>query len=229
MCGRYTQTQELKALQSRFDFVVGEDNPPPLLQPRYNLAPGQVAPVVVREGSKVLKLMKWGLIPSWAKEASIGYKMINARAETVAQKPSFKKSLKYKRCLVVADGFYEWRKGEGGRSKIPIYLTLKQREPFAFAGLWDTWQNPDGGELESFTIITTEANAFVRPIHDRMPVILRREEEDIWLDPNLKEVDRLVSLLRPYPSEGMEGYEVSTLVNSPKHDTPECILAGGPK
>ncbi|MCI0526850.1 MAG: SOS response-associated peptidase, partial [Nitrospira sp.] len=182
---------------------------------------------VVQEEARVLKLMKWGLVPSWAKDTSTGYKMINARAETVAQKPSFKKSLKHKRCLVVADSFYEWRKVNGGRTKIPMRFVFKSREPFAFAGLWDTWQNPEGGELRSFTIITTGANAVLQPIHDRMPVILRQQDEDLWLDPDLKDVDKLVPLLIPYSSEEMEGYEVSTLVNSPKNDTPACILEGG--
>jgi putative SOS response-associated peptidase YedK len=223
MCGRYTQTQELETLQDRFEFEPTDI----VLKPRYNAAPGQDLPVVVEEGSRILKLMRWGLVPSWAKEMAIGYKMINARAETLKQKPSFRKSFERRRCLVLADGFYEWRKANGGRSKTPLRFVLKNRKPFALAGLWDTWQKPDGEVLQSFTIITTESNDLIRPVHDRMAVILRREDEDIWLDSNLRDVDKLTSLLTPYASDEMEGYEVSTLVNSPKNDMPECILVGG--
>lgn len=225
MCGRYTQTQETETLQARFKFEPTDI----VLNPRYNLAPGQDAPVVIQEESRVLKLMRWGLVPSWAKETSTGYKMINARAETLTQKPSFKKSFQGRRCLVLADGFYEWRKN-GHQAKTPLRFILKSREPFAFAGLWEVWQGADETErsgrspLLSFTIITTEANDLIRPIHDRMPVILQPEDEDVWLDPDIKDVNKLVSLLVPYPSDKMMGYEVSPLVNSPKNDTPACIL-----
>jgi putative SOS response-associated peptidase YedK len=217
----------MEALQARFKFEPTDI----VLPPRYNLAPGQDAPVIIQEKSRVLKLMHWGLVPSWAKETSTGYKMINARAETLTQKPSFKKSFQRRRCLVPADGFYEWRKN-GGRAKTPLRFVLKSGEPFAFAGLWDIWQGSDEDETEgnnrlpllSFTIITTEANDLIRPIHDRMPVILQPKDEDAWLDPDLKDVNKLVSLLVPYPSDKMMGYEVSSLVNSPKNDTPECLL-----
>jgi putative SOS response-associated peptidase YedK len=220
MCGRYTQTTDLETLQRRFEFDSGGVT----LEPRYNLAPGQEAPVVVEEGAKVLKPMRWGLVPYWAKEASIGYKMINARAETLAEKSSFKKSFRERRCLVLADGFYEWCKLKGKRTGVPMRFILKSREPFAFAGLWDAWKRPEGDVLLSFTIITTGANELLRSVHDRMPVILRPQDEDKWLDPDLKNIDHLVPLLMPYPSDMMEGYEVSTLVNSPKNDVPECIL-----
>lgn len=223
MCGRYTQTIDLETLRKRFGFDSGEIT----LEPRYNLAPGQEAPVVVGGGARILKLMRWGLVPYWAKEASIGYKMINARAETLAQKPSFKKSFRERRCLVLADGFYEWRKLNGKRTGIPMRFMLKTREPFAFAGLWDAWKRPEGDILFSFTIITTEANELLQSVHDRMPVVLRPQDEDKWLDTDLKNVDHLVPLLAPYPSDTMEGYEVSTLVNSPKNDVPECILPEG--
>src|SRR5581483_28759 len=220
MCGRYTQTTDLETLQRRFEFDSGGVT----LEPRYNLAPGQQAPVVVEAGAKVLKPMRWGLVPYWAKEASIGYKMINARAETLAEKSSFKKSFRERRCLVLADGFYEWCKLKGKRTGVPMRFILKSREPFAFAGLWDAWKRPEGDVLLSFTIITTGANELLRSVHDRMPVILRPQDEDKWLDPDLKNIDHLVPLLMPYPSDMMEGYEVSTLVNSPKNDVPECIL-----
>jgi len=219
MCGRYTQTTDLETLQGRFGFVASGVT----LEPRYNIAPTQEAPVVVREDTRILKMMKWGLVPYWAKDESIGYKMINARAETLTQKPSFKKPFKERRCLVLADGFYEWRKTEKKGFKVPMRFVLKGREPFSFAGLWDVWQKPDGEKLLSFTIITTEANDLMRPIHDRMPVILPKEDEDLWLDPDLKDVNKLVPLLTPYPSDTMDFYEVSTLVNSPENDIPECI------
>lgn len=223
MCGRYVQTIGLETLLKRFGFDSGEI----ALEPRYNLAPGQEAPVVVEEGARILKLMRWGLVPYWAKEASVGYKMINARAETLIEKPSFKRPFRERRCLVLADGFYEWRKLSGERTGIPMCFTLKSREPFAFAGLWDAWKKPEGDILLSFTIITTKANELLRPIHGRMPVILRPSDEDRWLDPDLKNVDSLVPLLAPYPSDAMKGYEVSTLVNSPKIDVPECIRPDG--
>lgn len=219
MCGRYTQTADLETLQRRFEF----SSKGVTLEPRYNLAPKQEAPIIVQENERVLRIMRWGLVPHWAKEDSIGYKLINARAETITQKPSFKEPLKTRRCLVLADGFYEWQKTEKKNVKIPMRFVLKNGEPFALAGLWDLWQKPDGDKLLSFTIITTNANDLVGRIHDRMPVILRKEDEDIWLDTNSKGIDKLVSLLKPYPSDMMEGYEVSTLVNSPKNDTPECI------
>jgi putative SOS response-associated peptidase YedK len=219
MCGRYTQTVDLETLKDRFGFVTSEVT----LGPRYNIAPTQEAPVVIKEDSRILKMMRWGLVPYWAKDESIGYRMINARAETIAQKPSFKKPFKERRCLVLADGFYEWKKTERKGLKIPMRFVLKSRMPFAFAGLWDVWQKPGGDRLLSFTIITTEANDLMRPIHNRMPVILHRENEELWLDPELKDFNKLASLLTPYPSDMMESYEVAPLVNSPRNDTPECI------
>lgn len=159
---------------------------------------------------RVLRLMQWGLVPSWAKEDSLGNRMINARAETISQKPSFKKSFQLGRCLVLADGFYEWRKVMGSRTKIPMRFVLKSREPCAFAGLWDTWQQPEDEELRSFTIITTEANELLRSVHDRMPVILPQEDEEMWLDSDLKDVDKLTPLLAPYPPDRLQGYDVST-------------------
>jgi len=190
--------------------------------PRYNIAPGQELPVVVAEDSRVLKLMRWGLVPGWAKDVSIGYKMINARAETISEKPSFKKPFREERCLIPADGFYEWKKMPNSRAKTPYRVCLKSEEPFAFAGLWDSWVSSEGKELQTYTIITTEPNDLVRPIHNRMPVILLPENEDKWLDTGLKDTSSLATMLKPYPSELMETYEISSLVNSPKNDIPEC-------
>ncbi len=214
MCGRYTLTRKPENLIFRFDLKTEGAE----LRPRYNIAPGQNAPVIADDGGRSLRMMQWGLVPSWAKDPSSGNKMINARAETLAEKPSFKGLIGKRRCLVLADGFYEWRKE--GKGKIPMRCTLRGGEPFSFAGLWDSWKKPDGGELFSFTIITTQANNLLRPIHERMPVILNKEGEEKWLDPDFKEVHKF---LVPYPAEMMEFYDVSKLVNSPRNDLPQCI------
>jgi len=219
MCGRYTLTLEQKTIQREFKVKPGHY----LHEPRYNIAPSQPAPVIVREDGNVLKMMKWGLVPYWAKDPKIGFKLINARAETITEKPSFKTAFKKRRCLVPTDGFYEWDKEQGGRVKIPHRFVLKSGMLFAFAGLWDVWTPPEGEPLQSFTIITTGPNEMMKPIHDRMPVILHKEDEVKWLDTRVKDVNTLLELLKPYESELMEEYEVSLRVNSPKEDNPECI------
>ncbi len=219
MPGRFSQATELEVLKNRFGFSGSGIS----LNPRYNIAPRQEVPIVVGEDKRVLKMMRWGLVPFWSKDESIGDNMINARAETVTQKLSFKNSFKERRCLVLVDGFYEWKDDEKKGSKIPYRFVLKSREPFAFAGLWDIWKKPGGNTLLSFTIITTEANDLIHTIHNRMPVILSEKNEDIWLDQDMKDDNRLLPLLVPYPSDHMQAYEVSTLVNSPKNDSPECI------
>ena len=223
MCGRITLTTDKDDIQSRWGFI-DPNRVLDLIKPRYNIAPSQQSSVVtVKNDRRVLNMMRWGLVPFWAKEVSIGYKMINAKAETVSEKPSFRKPFKNKRCLVLADGFYEWKKPDK-KNKIPFRFVLKNREPFAFAGLWDSWKDPNNGhELLTFTIITTSANELMSPIHDRMPVILHEKDESKWLDPEFKDADKLKSLLQPYPSNMMEAYEVSSIVNSPKNDTPNCI------
>ncbi|OGX06897.1 MAG: hypothetical protein A3G87_00625 [Omnitrophica bacterium RIFCSPLOWO2_12_FULL_50_11] len=218
MCGRYTQAVDLKKLISRFRI----DHALPKLPPRYNVAPGQQAPIVLADGGRHLKLMTWGLVPHWAQDPKIGNGMINARAESLTEKPSFRRPFLRSRCLVVADGFYEWCDVGHGRRKVPTWISLSSGEPFAFAGLWDAWRNPAGETIESFTVITTTANDVVRPIHHRMPVILAREAEDHWLDPELRDPDKLRDLLVPYLSAEMRAYEVASLVNSPENDVPEC-------
>lgn len=217
MCGRYTQTASLKDLRERFQITMSEIIE---LQPRYNVAPTQSAPVVVEDSGRALKLFQWGLIPSWAKEVSIGHKMINARAETIAEKPSFRAAFKKRRCLVVADGFYEWRP-LGGKGKQPLRAVLPSRESFAMAGLWESWKYPEDKELRTFTIVTTTANEVMRSIHERMPVILHREDEGAWLDPTASP-EALVKLLKPWDG-AIETYAVSTLVNSPKNENPALI------
>ena len=171
-------------------------------------------------------MFRWGLIPPWATDPAIGHKMINARAETLSQKPSFRGPFEKSRCLVLADGFYEWARNPRGRGKTPMRIVLKSREPFAFAGLWDRWQDPKGGDIGSFTIITTEANNALRPIHDRMPVILKPDHEDPWLDFDTP-IARLKEMLVPYPNDQVEAYPVSKLLNSPSNDTPVCIEPEG--
>ena len=173
-----------------------------------------------------MRLARWGLVPSWAKDPAIGAKLINARAETLAEKPSFKRALESRRCLVPADGFYEWARK--GSRKIPHRFTLKDGGLFAFAGLRETWREPGGGLLESFTIVTTQANDLLKSVHDRMPVILRREDEPLWLDPKTGATAEVKGLLRPFPAEDMAAAEVSPLVNSPKNDGPACLAAPQP-
>ena len=218
MCGRYTLTTPVEKL-AKF-FGLPED---PDLGPRYNIAPTQpVATVLVLTGERRFRLMRWGLVPHWAKDLSIGSRMINARAETVAEKPAFRSAFHDRRCLIMADGFYEW-KHDGG-AKHPYYIVRKDRSPFAFAGLWERWGPPEGGELvESCTIITTQANELVAEFHGRMPVILDPVDFDLWLATGVTDPQSLLGLLKPYPAEKMEAFPVSSVVNSPGHETDECV------
>ncbi|BBW95970.1 SOS response-associated peptidase [Geobacillus icigianus] len=216
MCGRFTLTAELETLQALFRFRY--EGP---LAPRFNIAPSQeVLTVVAEKGERVGKMMRWGLVPFWAKDVRIGAKMINARAETVDEKASFRQAFKRRRCLILADGFYEWKKE--GKTKVPYRFMLATGAPFAFAGLWERWEGASG-PLETCAIMTTRANELIAPIHDRMPVILPSERHDDWLDPSFDDSEYLKTFLRPYPSEQMRMYEVAPLVNSPKNDVSACI------
>jgi putative SOS response-associated peptidase YedK len=225
VCGRFSQFKEFREIRLRFDpDGLGTDWDESLfLQPRYNIAPSQIVPVVMRDGVKRLRPMTWGLNPVWAKDRSIGQKMINARAETLAEKPSFKRLLFTRRCIVPATGFYEWAKD--GKRKVPMHFKLKNDDVFGFAGLWDRWRSTEAAaqEVESFTIVTTKPNELLATVHDRMPVILRRDDEARWLDGGIKDPSALVAMLQPYPAAEMEGYEVSRAVNSPLNNGPECI------
>ncbi len=219
MCGRFTLSQPINAIASAFNLAQI-----PTLEPRYNIAPTQLVPAVLfapEPGERQLQMLHWGLIPSWAKDPAIGAKLINARAETVGEKPSFRAAFKRRRCLIIADGFYEWQRQEG--KKQPYYFRLESGQPFAFAGLWEHWQSPEEQTITSCTILTTEANDVLRPIHDRMPVILEPKDGDRWLDPEIEKPELLQPLLRPYQANLMTSYAVSTKVNNPKNDTPECI------
>src|SRR6266700_5259121 len=214
MCGRFTLSTDIKSVAAKFGV-------PPTLQasPRYNVAPTQEVVSILSNGSAHMEWLQWGLIPSWAKDESIGSKMINARAETLAEKPSFKRLLRSRRCLILADGFYEWKKE--GKGKVPMFITLKDDEPFAFAGLWDSWRDADGQQIRTCTIITTEANELMAPIHNRMPVILPQQAREEWLDPSIHEEQLLLPLLKSYPAEAMTTRPVSRLVNNPQYDSAE--------
>lgn len=224
MCGRFSRNQEKQRLFLRFkasESFAGEADPE-VYRPRYNFAPSHIGPVVVSDDFRHIRPMKWGLVPSWAGDAAVGQKMINARAETLAEKPSFRQLLFTRRCLIPATGFYEW--AATGKARTPMHFRLKSGGLFGFAGLWDRWQPPGraGRELETFTIITTTPNDRLAGVHDRMPAILGAEDEDRWLDPKLRHQGALLAMLKPYPAGEMEGYEVGRAVNSPLYDAPEC-------
>jgi putative SOS response-associated peptidase YedK len=216
MCGRFSIFTPIQELKQRFD----ADPPDEPVFPRYNAAPGQKMIVIPMGNPKKMHFFKWGLIPYWAKDERIGYKMINARAESLKEKPAFRGPLQKNRCLILADGFYEWRVEAG--KKIPYRIELEDRKLFAMAGLSSRWKNEKGQEINSFTIITTEANKIIGTIHDRMPVILTSGKERDWLDPLIgpKEADQV---LLPYSESDMEIYPISTLINSPRNDTVEIL------
>jgi putative SOS response-associated peptidase YedK len=194
------------------------------VEPRYNIAPTQLIATVANNNREELDLFRWGLVPSWAKDAAIGNRLINARAETLAEKPSFRAAYRRRRCLILADGFYEWQANPLGGAKTPYLVRLESGGPFAFAGLWEIWSAPDGSRLLSCTIITTRPNELVAPIHKRMPVILPPEAYDRWLSAEEEPSERLQPLLGPYPAEEMVAYPVSRVVNNPANDIPECVI-----
>ena len=210
MCGRFAQRSDPKRLAK--EFKVG-DVPP--IEARYNIAPTQeILGVLESAEGREMKFFKWGLIPSWAKDTSMGSRLINARSETVAEKPAFRQAFKERRCIIPADGFYEWQRTEG--RKQPFFFQMKDERPFGFAGLWERWQGITGQVIESCTILTTEANEVLLPVHDRMPVILRPDDYGLWLDEDVRKREFLKDLLQPYPAEEMVSYPVSTAINSPR-------------
>jgi putative SOS response-associated peptidase YedK len=221
MCGRYTLTSPEEILRKLFDF--GEL--PDLGPPRYNIAPSQ--PVVGVTAGKPggrdlqLRLFRWGLVPFWAKDPDIGNRLINARSETASTKPAFRAAMKYRRCLLPADGFYEWKKTDEGKQ--PYHIGMEGHEPFALAGLWESWDGGGTGPLETCAILTTEPNELLAEVHNRMPVIIPPEHFARWLDPDATDPGELASLLGPYPPGEMTAYPVSRRVNRPTHDAPECI------
>ena len=245
MCGRYALYSSKKAIASAFNL---SKEPDPT--PRYNVAPSQPVSAVtqvadsddssgnssdnssgsvpdsVPDSERVYRVFQWGLIPSWAKDPAIGNRMINARAETAAEKPSFRSAFKRRRCLVIADGFYEWKKAAPKAAKgkkQPYFIQLADQSILGMAGLWERWQSADGSYIESCTILTTEPNSLMQTIHNRMPVILHPQDYDQWLDPTEQNRERLQPLLRPFEAEAMQMYPVSTTVNNPRNDSHECI------
>jgi putative SOS response-associated peptidase YedK len=225
MCGRFTisisadelkeylkESYEIEEVNAEFDL------------PRYNVAPGQPIISIINDGKKNrVGLFKWGLVPSFSKDEKIGNSLINAKSETLIEKPSFKSSYESKRCVIIANGFYEWKKEE--KQKTPMHIKMIDSSIFPIAGLWSTYTKTDGSKLHTATIITTEANTLVSTIHDRMPVILTEENKKIWLNPQIKDTSILQKLLKPYDASLMQSYPVSSLVNSATNDTPECIVS----
>jgi len=229
MCGRYRLTAKERYVAEHFD-LDGEVS----AAPRYNIAPTQPAAIIrhdPKESGRTLSMMRWGLVPSWAKDISAGARMINAVAESAAEKPSFREALRQRRCLVPVDGFYEWQK-LGGKEKQPFNFGMADDSLFAFAGLWDRWRDSAGQYINSFTILTTTANALLAGVHNRMPVILGPEDYELWLDPGFNNPKVVTDLLKPFDARLMKKYPVSTRVNRSENDDPECmreIVPAGPR
>jgi putative SOS response-associated peptidase YedK len=221
MCGRFTLAAPIDEIIDRFDIqaFLEEEN----YLPSYNIAPSQKVLAVINDGkNNRMGFLRWGLIPTWATSMSIGNKMINARAETLLEKPSFRHSFRKKRCLIIADSFYEWKRHDD-KTKTPMRIKLKEDTLFAMAGIWEGWKTPEGTSIYSCSVITTSPNKLMEEIHDRMPVILKRNDEKTWLDPSISDPNRLTSLLKPLEEDVMEAYEVSAQVNSPKNNSIELI------
>lgn len=216
MCGRYTLTLPLLKIAELLDL----DAPEFLLEPRYNIAPTQYLPVITNEDPRTFAMHRWGLVPFWAKDPSIGNKMINARGETIASKPSFRKAVRERRCLIPVTGFYEWKKTPTG--KVPHHITHKDEPVMTFGGLWEIWEDAEGKEMRTFTIITTEPNELMAEIHNRMPVIIPRELREAWLD-MARPLEEVLMMVKPLEDGYLEATPVSTLVNSPRNDGPELL------
>lgn len=220
MCGRFTLTVDPSQLQDAFgDFIF-----PSQFAPRFNISPSQPVLAIPNDAKNKADFFLWGLIPSWAKDPAIANRLINARGETIGEKPSFRGSFKYKRCIIPTDGFYEWKAQGGEKTKVPYFIHMKDRTPFAFAGLWDEWHSPDGGTLRTCTIITTEPNELMATLHNRMPVILAPKDYAQWLNAAPQTPEQLMHLVKPFPADKMSAYPVSTLVNKPGNDRPECVV-----
>jgi putative SOS response-associated peptidase YedK len=220
MCGRFTLTVNPADLQDTFS----DYNFPAMFAPRFNIAPTQPILAIPNDDKFTADFFIWGLIPMWAKDPEIGNRLINARGETLAEKPSFRGSYRHKRCLILADGFYEWKSFGSRKTKTPYYIHMQDRKPFAMAGLWDHWESPDGSSIKSCTIITTTPNELMGAIHDRMPVILHPRDYAKWLNPAPQTPENLQPLIKPFPAEAMTAYPVSTLVNKATNDVPELVV-----
>lgn len=222
MCGRYAFFSPAEAVKRTFALDLM-----PALSPRYNIAPTQSVPAlrVTEEGTRTLVMLHWGLVPRWAKDRAVGNRMINARSETVAEKPAYRDAFRRRRCLVLADGWYEWQAAPGG--KLPWFVRLRDRRPIAFAGLWERWKDPAGELLESCTIVTTDASESIRKIRDRMPVVLPEHSWDRWMDPAYTDTKALSKTLGSYDSKELQAWTVSRLVNAPKNEGPKLIETEG--
>jgi putative SOS response-associated peptidase YedK len=221
MCGRFTLSVDFADLEAVFPGLTLAA--PQVLEPRFNIAPTQPVAVVRNDGRNQVEMVRWGLIPWWAKDASIGNRLINARSETLSEKPAFREALERRRCLVLADGFYEWQRLPGHRHKTPVYVRLKDGTPFAFAGLWDSWRTAPGDRLLTCTIITTPPNELIEPIHDRMPAMLKVGDAGRWIESGPADPHHLETMLAPYPAAAMEVYPVSRRVNDVDVDDPACV------
>jgi putative SOS response-associated peptidase YedK len=219
MCGRFTLQIPPELLAEIFGLTEI-----PVYPARYNIAPTQQVASIrcTADGHRRLDFVHWGLIPSWAKDKSIGNRMINARSDSVHEKPAFRHSMQYRRCIIPAGGFYEWKKESG--KKLPLYVRMKDGLVMAFAGIWDSWKSPEGEIIDSCSILTTSSNKLIEPLHDRMPIILHPEEYQLWLDREMTDPGKLKPLFQHYPADLMEMYPVSPLVNSPRNDTPDLII-----
>jgi len=215
MCGRYSFAPDLKIVNEHYDITINDGQ----VAPNYNCAPSQLLPVITNENPDSISFFKWGLIPFWAKTPAIGYKLINARGETITEKSSFKNAFARRRCLVPADAFYEWKKLPDGKTKIPYRIFLPESQVFSMAGIWETWKSPNGDLIQSFTIITTSPNQLMAGIHDRMPVILQKEDATAWLRDSNQKV--WLDLIKPYDSQKMAVSQISPLVNSPRNNSIE--------
>ena len=225
MCGRFNLRTNVADLMDMFSLVPATGFAVSRVEPRFNIAPTQpVLAVRLQDESRQLSYLQWGLIPFWSKDPNSGRKMINARAETVRSKPSFRSAFRSRRCLILADGFYEWKTlAEGGKQ--PYHIQMRDGSPFAFAGLWEQWVGNSGETIESCSIITTTPNELLSEIHDRMPVILKPEDFGQWIEPEVSDPQLIENLLQPYDAEAMLAYRVSTLVNNPRNETPDCLMS----
>lgn len=222
MCGRYSFAPDLKIVNEHYEITLNDGD----LHPNYNCAPTQLLPVITNELPSQLSFYSWGLVPFWAKDKTIGNKLINARAETISEKASFKNAFRRRRCLVLADAFYEWKKMSGSKSKTPYRIFLPERPLFSMAGIWETWKSAEGEQLNSFSVVTTMPNELMAEIHNRMPVILTKNAEKIWLQSD--DESQLKELLKPYPAKAMSAYRISNLVNLPRNNHKNITLPVDP-
>jgi putative SOS response-associated peptidase YedK len=216
MCGRYSFSHSKEKIEKRFNLKIEQP-----WKPRYNVAPAQVMPVITNNNPNEFSFFRWGFIPNWSANPTVGTNLINARSEGIFTKAPFKQAIRSQRCIIPADGFFEWKKE--GKLKIPYRITLNSDEAFVFAGIWDSWEDPDTEDIiNTFSIITTQANSLMKELHDRMPVILPKDLEKTWLDKSLSDTD-INMLMRPYDTDEMNYYKVNKIVNSADYDIPECI------